>query len=148
MSLLLNMITNNTRHFTPPGTNKNIRMGVARWKSRASALTRLHCGISTISRLLPPCDNESVGLFRFVFSFSPEIGPRLTRGHLMKQPRVQSASFRITQEFLALLIAMRCVGIATSATVYQRQRLILNIATGSKRPAAAMRRTSRPIQKR
>jgi len=52
------------------------------------------------------------------------IGPRLARWLLMTQDRARSATFRITQEFLAYMLGVRRVGITVAAGSLQRAGLI------------------------
>jgi CRP-like cAMP-binding protein len=52
------------------------------------------------------------------------IGQRLSRWLLMSQDRAQSASFRVTQEFLAYMLGVRRVGVSAAAAELQRSGLI------------------------
>jgi CRP-like cAMP-binding protein len=53
-----------------------------------------------------------------------QIGPRLARWLLMTQDRAHSRHFRVTQQFLALMLGVRRVGITTAAAALQRQGLV------------------------
>ncbi len=52
------------------------------------------------------------------------IGPRLARWLLMSQDRAHSATFQVTQEFLAYMLGVRRVGITTAAGDLQRTGVI------------------------
>lgn len=52
------------------------------------------------------------------------IGPRLARWLLMSQDRAQSDSFRVTHEFMALMLGVRRVGVTVAAGALQHEGLI------------------------
>lgn len=52
------------------------------------------------------------------------IGPRLARWLLMSQDRVQADTFRVTQEFMALMLGVRREGITVAASEFQKSGLI------------------------
>ena len=62
---------------------------------------------------------SSVACLRF-----HKIQPRLARWLLMSQDRAHSERFRVTQEFLSLMLGVRRVGITTAAGALQRAGLI------------------------
>jgi len=53
-----------------------------------------------------------------------QIRPRLARWLLMTHDRANSSSFRVTHQFLALMLGVRRVGITTAAAALQRQGLV------------------------
>jgi CRP-like cAMP-binding protein len=53
-----------------------------------------------------------------------QIRPRLARWLLMTQDRANSSSFRVTHEFLALMLGVRRVGITNAAAALQQQGLV------------------------
>ncbi|RZI99222.1 MAG: Crp/Fnr family transcriptional regulator [Rubrivivax sp.] len=52
------------------------------------------------------------------------IGPRLARWLLMSQDRAKSPSFHVTQEFMALMLGVRRVGVTHAAHNFQHSGLI------------------------
>jgi len=53
-----------------------------------------------------------------------EIGPRLARWLLMSQDRALSDSFHVTQEFMALMLGVRRVGVTEAAGSFQQSGFI------------------------
>jgi CRP-like cAMP-binding protein len=53
-----------------------------------------------------------------------QIGPRLARWLLMTQDRANSNNFRVTHQFLGVMLGVRRVGITTAAATLQRQGLV------------------------
>jgi CRP-like cAMP-binding protein len=62
---------------------------------------------------------QSAGCLRY-----HQIDQRLARWLLMSQDRAESATFRMTHEFLAYMLGVRRVGITTAAGELQRNGLI------------------------
>jgi len=52
------------------------------------------------------------------------IGPRLARWLLMSQDRAQADHFHVTQEFMALMLGVRRVGVTEAAGAFQQSGLI------------------------
>jgi CRP-like cAMP-binding protein len=67
-----------------------------------------------------------------------QIGPRLARWLLMSHDRAQANTFFVTQEFMALMLGVRRVGVTIAASHLQRQGLITyhrGVLTVLNRPA-------------
>ena len=83
---------------------------VAAWRIGAAALRRERAQSPALQRalnrylyVLMAQMAESAGCLRYHL-----IGPRLPRWLLMSQDRAQSKTFRVTHEFLAFMLGVRC----------------------------------------
>jgi CRP-like cAMP-binding protein len=117
-SLALGVSTNPVRAVVQ-GSGTAWRIPAAAFKAELVASERLR---RTVSRYLYVllCQQASSAV---CLRFHP-IGPRLARWLLMSQDRAHSASFRITQQFLAYMMGVRREGVTQAAGDLQRQGLI------------------------
>jgi len=103
-----------------------VQGGGSAWRTTAPAFRRELSGNeplkATLSRYLHVTATQladSAACLRF-----HQIRPRLARWLLTTQDRANSSSFRVTHEFLALMLGVRRVGITNAAAALQRQGLV------------------------
>jgi CRP-like cAMP-binding protein len=96
------------------------------WRIEATALRQQATVSPTLQQMLKTCllirlhqQTLSVACVRFHM-----IGPRLARWLLMYQDRAQSDSFEVTQEFIALMLGVRRVGVTVAAGELQDSGVI------------------------
>ena len=106
-------------HALVQGAGTAWRVAVAPFRRQIDASRALRRGLNRYLYVLMTQMAESAGCLRYHL-----IGPRLARWLLMSQDRAHSEHFRVTQEFLGLMLGVRRVGITTAAGALQRAGLI------------------------
>jgi CRP-like cAMP-binding protein len=98
----------------------------ASWRIAPDALRRASDEMPELRRLLQ--NTLMVRLHQQALASACErfhmIGPRLARWLLMSQDRAESDSFHVTQEFMALMLGVRRVGVTEAASEFQQNGLI------------------------
>jgi CRP-like cAMP-binding protein len=117
-SLALGVSTHPVRAIVQ-GSGTAWRIPAPAFKAELARSARLRRTVSRYLYVLLCQHASSAACLRFHL-----IGPRLARWLLMSQDRAHSASFHLTQEFLAYMIGVRRVGVTDAAGALQRQGLI------------------------
>jgi CRP-like cAMP-binding protein len=101
------------------GGGTAMRMKIADFRREFSASTALRRGLFQFTHLLMVQIAQTAACNRFHL-----VTQRMARWLLMTRDRVSSNEFRITQEFLALMLGVRRVGINVAARSLHERKLI------------------------
>jgi len=101
------------------GSGPALRVGVKAFRTELARSAPLQRGLGRYLYVLMAQQASSAACLRF-----HAIGPRLARWLLMSQDRAHSATFRVTQEFLAYMLGVRRVGVTAAAGILQHSGLI------------------------
>jgi CRP-like cAMP-binding protein len=112
-------VTTSPLHALVQGAGQAWRIGTRAFTAELAASKALQLELNRYLYVLMSQLAESTACARF-----HQIGPRLARWLLMSQDRSQSASFEVTQEFLAYMLGVRRVSITVAAGALQREGLI------------------------
>jgi CRP-like cAMP-binding protein len=101
------------------GSGSVLRIGRLDFKRELVSNADLHAAVSRYLHVTMTQLARSAACLRF-----HRIGPRLARWLLMTHDRAHSDRFRVTHEFLALMLGVRRAGVTTAAAILQRQGLV------------------------
>jgi CRP-like cAMP-binding protein len=101
------------------GPGAALRVGAAAFQAELAGSTALRKQLDRYLYVLMAQTVSSAGCLRFHL-----IGPRLARWLLMSHDRAHEDQFRVTHEFLALMLGVRRVGVTVAAGDLQRRGLI------------------------
>lgn len=101
------------------GGGPALRMSAARFHSELRRSPPLQRAIHRYVYTLMAQISQTAGCNRFHV-----VQSRLARWLLMTRDRVRSAEFRMTHEFLSLMLGVRRVGVTEAASALQRRKLI------------------------
>ncbi len=101
------------------GSGSSWRIGAVALKAELARSHPLQQLLARYLYVLMAQTNRSAACLRFHM-----IGPRLARWLLMTQDRAHASDFKVTHEFLALMLGVRRVGITVAASQLQRSGLI------------------------
>jgi CRP-like cAMP-binding protein len=103
-----------------------VQQGGTSWRVGAATLREACDAMPELRQLLQ--HSVTVRLYQQALASACErfhrIGPRLARWLLMSHDRARSDSFHVTQEFIALMLGVRRVGVTVAAGALQQRGLI------------------------